>query len=186
MFRSRATRGRGCDDRRATRRAQCTGARLAVLVGVLACQPSQGVGPDRLIQGFESGRDAPIQSSAVVVEGEGWRIAPDFSGSVRLFELADPGLESVVLKYRAQLRAEDLAGPAYLEMWVRVPGRGSFFSKGLATSLSGTSDWATYEIPFLLREAEAPDLISLNLTFEEPGGAVHMRDVALFAAPLAR
>ena len=167
-----------------------TRASLAFLGMLLLCLPGcdrrDGVGGERLVKGFEPGRDLPIQRSAVSVTGEAWRVNPDSAGSVRLFEIANPGLESVVLGYRAQLRAEDVRAAAYLEMWVRLPGRGTFFSKGVANPLRGTSEWASYEIPFLLEAAQIPDLVSLNFTFEAPGGEVHMRDVAVLAAPLER
>ncbi|MEE8313317.1 MAG: hypothetical protein V3R91_03275 [Myxococcota bacterium] len=166
-----------------------TRASLAFLGMLLLCLPGcnrpDGVGGERLVKAFEPGRDLPIQRSAVSVTGEAWRVNPDSAGSVRLFEIANPGLESVVLGYRAQLRAEDVRAAAYLEMWVRLPGRGTFFSKGVANPLRGTSEWASYEIPFLLKAGEAPDLIQLNIAFEEPGGAVYMREVALVAVPLA-
>lgn len=33
-------------------------------------------------------------------------------------------------------------------MWCRLPGRGEFFSKGHQQAVSGTVNWARYEIPF--------------------------------------
>lgn len=33
-----------------------------------------------------------------------------------------------------------------------MPGRGEFFSRGFAQPLQGTSEWASYEIPFFLNE----------------------------------
>ena len=156
-----------------------------LLLCLPGCDRSDGVVGERLIRAFEPGRDLPIQRSAVSVTGEAWRVTPDSAGSVRLFEIAVPRLESVLLSYRAQLRSEDIRGAAYLEMWVRLPGRGSFFSKGVANPLRGTSGWASYEIPFLLKAGEVPDLIQLNIAFEEPGGEIYVRELALVAAPLA-
>lgn len=171
-----------------SRGARCASASIGLLLlSALACGRSDGVASERLVRAFDPQWDVPIQTDAASVEGEVWRVAPKLGGSVRLFELAKPGIEgSVMLIYRAQLRAVDLVAPAYLEMWVRLPGRGSFFSKGLANPLRGTSEWASYEIPFRLEAAQIPDLVSLNLTFEAPGGEVHMRDVAVLAAPLER
>ena len=56
------------------------------------------------------------------------------------------------MTYRARLKAADLQGRAYLEMWCRLPGRGEFFSKGIQDAVSGTTDWSSYEIPFRLAQ----------------------------------
>ena len=60
--------------------------------------------------------------------------------AVPLFEIEKPGLEYTTLAYRARMKVSGVAGRAFLEMWVRVPGRGEFFSRGLEHPLSGTSD----------------------------------------------
>ena len=39
---------------------------------------------------------------------------------------------------------QKLVGRAYLEMWVRVPGRGEFFGRGTDQTVEGTTGW-----PFL-------------------------------------
>ena len=68
-------------------------------------------------------------------------------------------------------------------MWVRVPGRGEFFSRGLAQPLTGTSGWASYEIPFLLNEKDVrADLVKLNVAFEGGGGTIWVKDVELVGA----
>jgi len=67
-----------------------------------------------------------------------------------------------------------------------VPGKGEFFSRGLAQPLQGTSGWATYEIPFFLNEpGVTADLVKLNVAFEGGGGTVWIRDVELLKAGLA-
>ncbi len=63
-------------------------------------------------------------------------------------------------------------------MWCRLPGRGEFFSRGLNQTLKGTTDWASYEIPFRLKKGERPDLIKLNLAVEGRG-KVWIKDVEL-------
>lgn len=61
-------------------------------------------------------------------------------------------------------------------MWVRLPGRGEFFSKGIADPVSGTRDWAAYEIPFYLKAGEEPDLLKFSFTFKG-SGTVWMRNI---------
>jgi len=122
-------------------------------------------------------RQAPCNFAA---DEGGWRVERPSAGSVPLFEVPGRRLENTVLTYRARMRGNDVAGKAYLEMWVRVPGEGEFFSRGLAQPLQGTSGWATYEIPFFLNEpGVAVDLVKLNVAFEGGGGTVWIRDVEL-------
>jgi len=93
-------------------------------------------------------------------------------------------VEQCILTYRAELKAEDLQGRAFLEMWCRLPGRGEFFSKGYKQAVSGTVEWARYEIPFYLKEGQKPDLIKLNFVVEGQG-RVWLRNLELLKTPLA-
>ena len=69
-------------------------------------------------------------------------------------------------------------------MWCRLPGRGEFFSKGAQQAVSGTANWARYEIPFYLKRGQKPDLIKLNLAVAGPG-TVWLRNIELLKTPLA-
>jgi len=159
------------------------GTRRGVVVGlvmgiVLSCG-NVAPGPPERIRTFGPA-DTPISASGVAAEESGWRIERDAGGPVGLFEVHDVHLENVVLIYRARMRSRDVAGKAYLEMWVRVPGRGEYLSRGLAQPLHGTSDWASYEIPFLLNEPGVTvDLVKLNVAFDGGGGTVWIKDVEL-------
>jgi len=129
-------------------------------------------------------RDLPIARSGVTVEGDSLRIDAEGAGSVPLFELPDPGVESCVLAYRAKLKTADVEKGVYLEMWCRVPGRGEFFSKGLHDKLRGATEWSSHEIPFSLQRGQRPDLVKLNVAFDGPGTA-WIRDVELLQTPLS-
>jgi hypothetical protein len=152
---------------------------------LVACSRGPAMGPTERVRGFVP-TDTPITSSGVTPEEGGWRVQRAAAGPVPLFEVTQPnGLESAVLTYRARMRAENVTGKAYLEMWVRVPGRGEFFSRGLAQPVSGSSGWASYEIPFLLNEKGArADLVKLNVAFEG-AGTVWIKDVELLKASFA-
>jgi len=127
--------------------------------------------------------DTPIEKTGVVAEDGGWRIEADGPRSVRLFEIADPGVDDVRLDYSATMRSEGLAKEAYLEMWVRFPGKGEYFSKGLESPLTGTTGWSQAQIPFLLKEGQRPDLVRLQVTLTG-SGSVWLKDVAVMATPL--
>lgn len=154
---------------------------LSLLLGCLTACGSPA-GPPVVLKAFAAA-DTPITATGVVAEEGGWRIDALAAGPVRLFEVEKPSLELVTLTYRAKLKAQDVAGKAYLEMWVRVPGRGEFFSRGLDQPVTGTSGWASYEIPFFLNEkGVAADLVKLNVGFEGGGGTVWIKDVELLEA----
>jgi hypothetical protein len=68
-------------------------------------------------------------------------------------------------------------------MWCRLPGRGEFFSRGLAQAVSGTTDWGSYETPFRLGKGQRPDLVKLGLVIEG-SGRVWVKDIELIRTPL--
>ena len=103
--------------------------------------------------------------------------------TVRLFECGDIDVENACLTYRARLRTEDVKGQAYLEMWCRFPGKGEFFSRGLRSPLSGSTEWTTQEIPFFLKKGENPDDIKLNLVINGTG-TVWIDDIRVLKGPL--
>jgi hypothetical protein len=159
--------------------------RIVPLASLLFACSGRAPGPAENVRVFGPG-DTPITASGVSADDGGWRIERAQAGPVALYEVPLPGLESTVLTYRARMKASDVKGKAYLEMWVRVPGRGEFFSRGLAQPLQGSSGWASYEIPFFLNEKGAKaDLVKLNVAFEGGGGTVWIREVQVLRASLA-
>lgn len=128
--------------------------------------------------------EGTISQGCVRVEKDSWRIDSTEKQTVRLFDLQHPEVQQCLLTYRAEIKSENLNGRAFLEMWCRLPGRGEFFSKGLQQAVSGTTDWATYEIPFYLRKNQRPDLIKLNLAVEGTG-TVWLRSVEVLKTPLS-
>ena len=127
--------------------------------------------------------DPAISKDLVVTEDKTWLADCKKAQTFRLFEVENPGVEQCVVTYRAKLKTEGLTEQAYLEMWCRFPGKGEFFSRGLAHTVTGSNDWASYETPFLLKKGEKPDLIKLNLVFKG-AGKVWVKDVELLKSPL--
>jgi len=111
------------------------------------------------------------------------RITSTQPALVRLFETGDIDVENARLIYQARVRTEDLEGQVYLEMWCHFPGQGEFFSRGLQTPLTGTTEWTTEETPFFLRKGENPDNVKLNLVIRGKGTA-WIDDIRLLKAPL--
>lgn len=102
---------------------------------------------------------------------------------VRLFELGDIDVEDASLIYQAKVRTKDVTGQVFLEMWCHFPGRGRFLSRGLQTSVSGTTDWTTGETPLFLRKGRNPSKVKLNLVIKGKGTA-WIDDVRLLKRPL--
>jgi hypothetical protein len=113
--------------------------------------------------------DPAISKDLVVTEDKAWLADCKKAQTIRLFEVENPGVEQCMVTYRAKLKTENLTEQAYLEMWCRFPGKGEFFSRGLAHTVTGSNDWASYETPFLLKKGEKPDLIKLNLVLSCAG-----------------
>jgi len=153
---------------------------LFLLLAVAA--PALADGP-RTLKRFDAAKDRPLTRTGVTrVEG-GWRIDAAAAGPVRLFEVEGASCEACRLLYRAKVRAKGLAAPAFLELWVRLPDKGQFFSRGLDQAVSGTVDWVSVEIPFLLEKGQRPDLVKLNVSFQGAGGTLWVKDVELLEAP---
>jgi len=103
--------------------------------------------------------------------------------TIRLFETGDIDVENARLIYQARVRTENVEGQVYLEMWCHFPGKGEFFSRGLQTPLTGTTEWTTEETPFFLKKGENPDNVKLNLVITGKGTA-WIDDIRLLKVPL--
>ena len=103
--------------------------------------------------------------------------------TVPLFEVTDVSIENATLIYQATVQSEKLDGQAFLEMWVRIPGKGEFFSRGIDRPITGTMNWMTVATPFFLQTGQKPDLIRLNLVVQGKG-RVWIDDVHVPRAPL--
>lgn len=137
----------------------------------------------KLLKKFSSA-DPAISKDAKPDQGS-WFIDCTEAQTVRLFEVADPGVEQCMLIYRAKLKTENIKGQAYLEMWCRFPGKGEYFSRGLQNPATGSNDWASYETPFFLKKGEKPDLLKLNIVIKGTG-KIWIKDVEVLKATLPK
>ena len=103
--------------------------------------------------------------------------------TVPLFEVTDVDVENATVIYQASLQSENLDGKGFLEMWVRIPGKGEFFSRGLDRPITGSMSWMMVATPFFLQAGQKPDLIRLNLIIQGKG-RVWIDDVHLMRGPL--
>ncbi len=162
---------------------------LVFMVGLAACsKPSQEV---------VELKKFPIDSLEGIITQSGVQfdkeVSSDGNGSlkitateptvVRLFELGNVDVENARLTYQAKVRTEGVEGQVYLEMWCHFPGKGEYFSRGLQTPLTGTTNWTTEETPFFLKKGEKPDNVKLNLVINGKGTA-WIDDIRVLKGPL--
>lgn len=122
--------------------------------------------------------------TTITSDGKGsFRVSAQQPEQVPLFETGDIDVENARLIYQARLRTEGVEGKVYLEMWCHFPGKGEFFSRGLQSALTGTTEWTTQETPFFLKKGENPDNVKLNLVVDGTGTA-WIDDVRLVRGPL--
>ncbi len=116
----------------------------------------------------------------------------DGAGSIRLVtdaprtfvikEVGPVDAEGATLTYTAMLKAQNLEGKAYIEMLCSFPGKGTYFSRGLDSALSGTTGWEAVATPFFLKAGENPDKVSLNVVVDGKG-EVFVDDIKLEKGP---
>jgi hypothetical protein len=124
-------------------------------------------------------RDGVSMDAEVTADGNGsLRVEADGPVSVRLYELGDLDVEDARIDYRARLRTENASGRVYLEMWCDFPGGGQYFSRALASPLTGTNEWTVQETPFFLQAGQNPQNVRLNLVLEG-GGTAWIDDIRL-------
>jgi hypothetical protein len=68
-----------------------------------AFKRAEPAGPPETVRAFGPA-DRPLAESGVSGDGDGWRIDANEAGSIRLFELAESGVDRCLLIYRAELR----------------------------------------------------------------------------------
>lgn len=116
-------------------------------------------------------------------EGKGSiRISTEWPTTICLGEVLGLEVDNAQMLYRARVRSEDLEGTAFLEMWAHVGG-GQYFSRGMNSVVTGTTDWKTLETPFFLQPGQSAQKATLNIVINGKG-TVWVDDVHLLKKPL--
>src|SRR5439155_23778650 len=97
--------------------------------------------------------------------------------------------DGYLLTYRAQTKASELQGKAYLEMVCEFEDGGQpseAYSRGVMLSMTGTTDWASLETSFRIEKGgRAPDKFKFNVAIEGKG-TVWIKDIELLRGPLPK
>jgi len=119
----------------------------------------------------------------VKFEGKGSiRVSTKWPTTICLGQISELNIENTRLVYQAKLKSEDLDGAAFLEMWCKV-GSGQYFSRGLASTISGTKDWQKVSTAFILNKGQTAQIVTLNLVVNGIG-TVWVDDIQLSKKPL--
>lgn len=109
-------------------------------------------------------------------------INADKPAVIPLYETGDIDIENAQLVYQAQVRTEGVTGNVFLEMWCSFPGRGESFSRGLESTVTGTTGWKTLQTRFFLKKGDNPDNVKLNIAIDGKG-IVWVDDLKLIKEP---
>jgi len=157
---------------------------LALLLTLAAC--SQHGGEITELKHF------PMNTAAELVTSQGGQLDRETSAdgngairfevtensSLRLAEISGLDIENCVLTYKAKVKADNLKGRAYLEMWCSFDNLGDYFSRDLSTPVIISTDWVTERTQFILKEGQKPDRVFLHLVVEG-SGTVWIDDIHL-------
>ena len=141
----------------------------------------QPVGPPETLRAFKS-TEPTISKDSVRVEDQALVVEANEKTTVSLFEVKQPSVEKCILTYRANAKAEQLEGKAYLEMQCRFPRLGDHKARGMDNALDGVGDWSPLEAQVYLAAGQSPDSLMLNMVMEGPG-RVRMKDVEVIKTP---
>jgi hypothetical protein len=121
--------------------------------------------------------------AAIKYDGNGSiRITTLWPTTICIGEIRALGVEAARLVYRAKVKTERFDGTAFLEMWCEVAG-GRYFSRGMDSMATGTTDWKTLQTPFVLQAGQKAGTVTLNIVINGRG-TVWVDDVTLFKEPL--
>lgn len=139
----------------------------------------------------------PMNSAPELVTAQGGeldrKISSDGQGAVRfeatenssfrLIEIDDISIENCILTYQARIKADNLKGRAYLEMWCSFDDLGDYYSRDLSTPIIISTDWVTEQTQFILKEGQKPSRVFLHVVVEG-SGTVWVDDIHLTTRPV--
>jgi hypothetical protein len=102
--------------------------------------------------------------------------------TICLAEVSKLNVENAKLVYQAKVRSEALEGTALLEMWCHVGG-GQYFSRGMNSFVSGTSEWKKLETPFFLQAGQKAEKAIMGIVINGKG-TVWIDEIRLSKEPL--
>jgi hypothetical protein len=121
----------------------------------------------------------------VKVEGTGAiKISTLWPTTICLGEVSGLSVDNVKLIFQAKVKCEGFEGKAFLEMWCLVNEK-NYFSRGLNSFVTGTSNWQKVQTPFLLQKNQTAEKVILNIVINGKG-AVWVDDVILSKQELSQ
>ena len=116
-------------------------------------------------------------------QGQGCvKISTRWPTTICLGEVSGLDVDNARLIYQAKVKCDKLQGTAFLEMWCFV-GKGQYFSRGMNSVVTGTTDWKTLQTPFILQPGQKATKVVLNIMINGKG-TVWVDDARLLEKPL--
>ncbi len=129
--------------------------------------PAAGQERYRLVEGSATDTD----QAAVEIHGEaGQTLTP-------VVKVDNPPVTSHHYVVRGRVKYEGVAETAFLEMWSDFGARGAYFSRTLGEvgpmrSITGTSGWRDFELPFFAEPGMRPEQLTINVVMPGTGTIV--------------
>ena len=145
-------------------------AAINVICGLLLCATASATEIIRLNMDNADALGTIISSdSKIRFEGKrSIRVLTKWPTTICLGQISGLNLENTKLVYQAKVKSKNLEGAAFLEMWCQVGG-GQYFSRGLTSTVSGTTDWQAINTAFILNKGQKAEMVTLNLVINGIG-----------------
>lgn len=157
---------------------------FTMLLFLLACSGGWAQDLKKFPLDDAAGGLSAVIDPIVKVEGKGaLKITIPGPSTLCLGEAEGLDVEDALLIYAARIKT-DLAGAAYLELWVTVDGK-PYFSRSLDRQVQGRAGWTAVRTPFRFEKGQRPEKALLNLVVTGKG-TVWVDDIVLSKEPLPR
>jgi hypothetical protein len=144
----------------------------AVLVLLLLVLPSQTFAEEikklSLDESASLGTSISVDPKMKTEGNASVRISTLWPTTICLGEVSGLDIHNAKLVYEAKVRSKGLEGTAFLEMWCQVAG-GQYFSRGMNSVVTGTTDWKKLETPFFLQPGQKAEKVTLNIVINGKG-----------------
>lgn len=108
------------------------------------------------------------------------KVTVEQPATVRIFEVAAPGVESAKYIYRAKVNMKDLLGDVSLQMVIHFKNGGEV---NAYQTVKGEGAWTPMEVFGIVQKGQKPDMVKLNILINGTG-TCWVDDVHLVQQPL--
>lgn len=133
--------------------------------------------PFQKIRSFYPTTTRLITQDGVSVENDSWKIESHNQKSVVLFEMTAPSMQECLLLCQCLVKTAYLYEPAQLTLSVQ----NSAWNFSRSTSVSGTTNWHLWQVPFHYKKEQSSGLVRISIEFSS-GGILWVKDLEILQA----